>query len=183
MHLASGNKTTGAIGPKGQDEQRGIAISPALGQRLFKRAVGIQPDDVLIAQLHDIGNGHHLTQPLTIAVPVTDKGRAYVGIKGCEDGVGLAVFEMLFPSLGIIPVNERHAANMKDRCFSRHCAGQSLGVYLTFGCAVAVKAVGWHPVGINRHHRKRGGLLYARAGDVDMALKQAVTQEIAKSIR
>ena len=81
MYLAGLDEAAGTICPKCKDKQRGIAISPALGQRLLEWPARIQPDKVLIAKLHDIGSFHHLAQPLNIGVPITDKGRPYIGIE------------------------------------------------------------------------------------------------------
>ena len=72
LHLNVRKEYARSVGTKGQDEQHRVTIRPAISKRRLKRSIRVEPGQILVTELEDIGVTHHPAQARHIGVAVAD---------------------------------------------------------------------------------------------------------------
>ena len=140
-HLEITDKHTRAVGTQSKDKQHRIAVRPAVSQRGLQRPVGIQPGQVLVAELENIDMAHHPSQARDVAVAIDNQAGPHIRVERGHDSATAAIGKERLPCIGVVTVDEAEGSDMEQLCFGRHVIVKSLLRDLPFGGAVAVEGI------------------------------------------
>ena len=158
---------------------RRAAVEPAPGRRL-EGAAGLQPVEVVGAQLHDVGHLHQPLDPREIAVAVADERGPHVDVDGDHAITLLALHERLQRRAArLLRQAERTEVERAHRLLEGGQVG--IGQHPT-GRAFVEEGVARLAAGESDEGERRGTVARLRVGEIDAARRERVAEDVAEEV-